>query len=116
MFFYARGPSGFNINIDKVKWHQNLYFNESIYWLLIPNDNSLRGQRINTANLVNDGPFEADYGMVFNHYEIDNINPQESGLLWGNKMISNGASIVESIEILFQCCKLELMDLLNDRK
>ncbi|MBK54070.1 MAG: hypothetical protein CMG58_05645 [Candidatus Marinimicrobia bacterium] len=101
LFFYARGPSGFNINTDKVKWHQNLYFNKSIYWLLIPNDNSLRGQRINTANLINDGPFEVDYGVVFNHYEIDNINPQESGLLWGNKMISNGASIVESIEILF---------------
>ena len=101
LFFYARGPSGFNINTDKVKWHQNLYFNESVYWLFIPNDNSLRGQRINTASLVNNGPFEADYGMVFNHYEIDKINPQESGLLWGNKVISSGASIVESIEILY---------------
>jgi hypothetical protein len=101
LFFYAQGPSGFNINTNKVEWHQNLYFNESIYWLLIPNDNSLRGLRINTASLVNNGPFEIDYGMVFNHYEIDNINPQESGLLWGDKMISSGASIVESIEILY---------------
>ena len=101
LFFYARGPSGFDMNNGKVKWHQNLYFNESVFWLLIPNDNTLRGQRITTGNVVNNGPFEVDYGIVYNHYEIDNINPQESGLLWGNKIISNGASIVESIEILY---------------
>ena len=100
LFFYCRGPSGFNVNTDKVKWHQNLYFNESVYWLLIPSDNTQRGQRIKTGNIINNGPFEADYGLVFDHYEIDKINPQESGLLWGNKMISYEASIIESFEIL----------------
>ena len=66
LFFYARGPSGFDMNNGKVKWHQNLYFNESVFWLLIPNDNTLRGQRITTGNVVNNGPFEVDYGIVYN--------------------------------------------------
>ena len=100
LFFYVRGPSGFNIVLDKIKWHQNLYFNKSIYWILIPNNNTLRGQRIDTGNLINSGPFEVDYGLVFNHYEIDKINPEESGLSWGNKVLSNGASIIENVQIL----------------
>jgi len=102
LVFYGRGPSGFNIDIEKAKWHQNLYFNESVYWLFIPNDNTLRGQRISTANLINTNSLETDNALFFNHYEIDNINPQESGLLWGNKLISSGASIFDSIEILSQ--------------
>ena len=33
LFFYAQGPSGFDQNMAKVEWHQNLYFNSSAYWL-----------------------------------------------------------------------------------
>lgn len=100
LFFYARGPSGFNVILNKIKWHENLYFNKSMYWILIPSDNTLRGRRINTGELIDNGPFEVDYGLVFNHYEVDKINPEESGLSWGNKIISNGASIIETIQIL----------------
>ena len=100
LLFYGRGPSGFNLNADEVKWHQNLYFNESMYWLFIPKNISVRGQRINTANLINTSSAEIDYARVFIHSEIDIINPQESGLLWGNKSISSGASIFDTIEVV----------------
>ncbi|MBT6018082.1 hypothetical protein HOG81_02605, partial [bacterium] len=39
IIFYAQGPSGFDINQNLAKWSQNLYFNNSKYWLFIPDDN-----------------------------------------------------------------------------
>ncbi len=99
IFFYGKGPSGYDVNLNKVEWHQNLYFNESLYWLLIPNDSSLRGKRVKTGNIVNDGPLEANFGLTYNHYEIDNINPQESGLAWGDQSIKSSASLVQSIDL-----------------
>ena len=99
LFFYARGPSGFNIENNNVKWHQNLYFTKSEYWLLIPNDSSIRGKRIATDNIIEDGPLQLGFGLTYRHYEIDKINPQESGLAWGNQIISTGASYIEEIEL-----------------
>ncbi|MED5433372.1 MAG: C25 family cysteine peptidase [Candidatus Neomarinimicrobiota bacterium] len=99
LFFYAKGPSGYDVNLNKVEWHQNLYFNESLYWLLIPHDSSLRGKRVKTGNIVNDGPLEANFGLTYYHYEIDNINPQESGLAWGDQSIKPSASIVQSVDL-----------------
>ena len=100
LFFYARGPSGFNIENNNVKWHQNLYFTKSEYWLLIPNDSSIRGYRIASDNIIEDGPLQLGFGLTYRHYEIDKINPQESGLAWGNQIISTGASFyIEEIEL-----------------
>ena len=30
IFFYGKGPSGYDIQLNNVEWHQNLYFNEFI--------------------------------------------------------------------------------------
>ena len=50
IIFYGQGPSGFDYDGNEVKWSQNLYFNSSKYWILIPSDNSLRGKRIPFAS------------------------------------------------------------------
>ena len=97
IFFYAKGPSGFDVQINNVKWHQNLYFTKSEYWLLIPDDSSIRGKRVTTNDIVEDGPLESNFGLAFKHNEIDKTNPQESGLAWGNQIISYGATHTEEI-------------------
>ena len=99
IFFYGKGPSGYDIKLNSVEWHQNLYFNESKYWLIIPSDPSLRGKRVNTGNIVNDGPLEADFGLAFKHHEIDIINPQESGLAWGSQSIKYSASLIQEVNL-----------------
>ena len=48
--FYANGPSGYDIEGKNLNWNQNLYFNKSTYWLLIPDDPLLRGKRMKTVN------------------------------------------------------------------
>ena len=63
ILFYGRGPSGFNEKNDEILWQQNLYFNESVYWLLIPSNNSLRGSRVETSNLVAESPEKITYGI-----------------------------------------------------
>ena len=100
LFFYAQGPSGFDQNMAKVEWHQNLYFNSSAYWLLIPDDSALRGKRIETGNIVPDGPLSVNYGVSYLHFETDKINPQASGLAWGNTSIREGVSITQTVDLI----------------
>jgi len=97
IIFYGRGGRGFDHNVDKVEWHQNLYFTESVYWLLIPDDTGLRGKRIDTGNIVTDGPLSVDYGLTYLHYETDSVNPHESGLAWGNTTIRQGGSFSQTV-------------------
>ncbi len=99
LFFYAQGPSGFEQNVAEVSWHQNLYFNQSVYWLLIPDDNTLRGKRIETGNIVEDGPLSVDYGLSYLHFESDKINPHESGLAWGTTEMRQGAPYTQPVEL-----------------
>ncbi|MEA1881532.1 MAG: C25 family cysteine peptidase, partial [Candidatus Marinimicrobia bacterium] len=100
LYFYARGPSGFEQAIDKVNWHQNLYFTESAYWLLIPSNTSLRGKRVETGIIVPDGPLNVDYGVSYLHYETDLVNPHKSGLAWGNSAIRQGGSFSQVVELV----------------
>ena len=99
LYFYGKGPSGFEIIKKDVLWNQNLYFTESIYWLLIPNDSSLRGKRIQTANKLPSNDIILNYGLSHIHKEIDLINPNESGLAWAEKTIPRGNSVVNEIEL-----------------
>ena len=96
LYFYGRGASGFDQDIDKIHWHQNLYFTESTYWLLIPSNTSLRGKRVETGNIVSDGPLDVAYGVSYLHFETDLVNPQESGLAWGNTLIRQGGSFSQT--------------------
>ena len=99
IIFYGRGPSGFNQKNEGILWHQNLYFTKTVYWLLIPANNSLRGSRIETANLVSESPEKINYGLSYIHSEEDLINPNESGLSWGNNTIINGNSYSFKVNI-----------------
>ena len=99
IIFYGRGPNGFqNIN-QKIEWHQNLYFVESTYWILIPSNSSLRGKRVETANLNPEAPEKINYGQFYQHFETDLINPHSSGLSWGEKSIQQGASYSIELEL-----------------
>ena len=80
IIFYGQGPSGFDYYGSDVKWSQNLYFNSSKYWIFIPSDNSLRGQRIPFASDPSQIDISLDYGISYYHSEIDLINPDLSGL------------------------------------
>jgi len=100
IYFYGQGPAGFDQDINQVSWHQNLYFTESIYWLLIPDDTTLRGKRIETANTVPDGPLSVDYGFSHLHFETDVINPHESGLAWGNSPIRQNGSFSQDVVLV----------------
>ena len=99
IIFYGRGPNGFqNIN-QKIEWHQNLYFVESTYWILIPSNSSLRGKRVETSNLNPEAPEKINFGQFYQHFETDLINPYSSGLSWGEKTIQQGASYSIELEL-----------------
>ena len=100
LYFYGQGPSGFNFNNNNMVWHQNLYFTESNYWLLIPSDNTLRGKRIKTANKVQTGTKIFDFGLSYIHLETDLENPQNSGLGWGNTVIQQGSSFLQKVNLI----------------
>ncbi len=100
IYFYGQGPSGFDQNADQVRWHQNLYFTKSMYWLLIPEDSSVRGKRIETAKTVQDGPLSVDYGFAHLHFESDLNNPHKSGLAWGNTVIKQGGSFGQEVDLV----------------
>ena len=99
IIFYGKGPNGFQKINQKIEWHQNLYFIESTYWILIPSNSSLRGKRIETANLNPEAPEKINYGQFYQHFETDLINPHSSGLSWGEKTIQQGASYSIELEL-----------------
>ena len=99
IYFYVQGPSGYDLELNKMNWHQNLYFTESNHWLLIPNDNKLRGKRIETANIIPESSQKLDYGVSYLHFEIDKENPQKSGLGWGETIIKPGGSLSRTINL-----------------
>ena len=99
IYFYGQGPSGFNFNNNNMTWHQNLYFTESNYWLLIPSDNTLRGKRIQTTNKAQEGTKIFDYGLSYIHLETDQKNPQNSGLGWGNTIIQQASLFSQKVNL-----------------
>nr|AIF20818.1 hypothetical protein [uncultured marine group II/III euryarchaeote KM3_94_C01] len=92
ILFYGRGASGFDLDIDDVKHHQNIYFTENIYWLLIPDDSSLRGKRVTAADIPSSTSLTLDYATSFVHIENDITNPFGSGLAWTGTSFGRGAS------------------------
>ena len=92
IIFYGQGPSGFDFDGNEVEWSQNLYFNSSKYWILIPSDNSLRGKRIQFASSPSQIDISLDYGISYHHSEVDLINPDLSGLKWYGAQVQNGST------------------------
>ena len=96
IIFYGRGHSGFDINGDIVEWKQNLYFNSNKCWILLPDDHSLRGKRIQPSIEPEEISLTLDYGLSYYHYELDLVNPELSGLNWFGAQIASGSSQVIS--------------------
>lgn len=92
ILFYGRGASGFDLDINNVEHHQNIYFTENTYWLLIPNDSSLRGKRVTAADIPSSTSLTLDYATAYVHIENDIINPFGSGLAWTGTSFGRGAS------------------------
>jgi len=98
IIFYAQGPSGFDINQNLAKWSQNLYFNNSKYWLFIPDDNSISGKRVPVSNEPDLIELTLDYGISYIQKEIDLVNPELSGLKWYGQMVKNGSTQIISTD------------------
>ena len=92
IIFYGRGANGFDIINENVQFHQSLFYTENTYWLLIPDDNNLRGLRIEIRESNINPTDTTDYGVVYHHQEVDIINPYETGTYWVGPQIVNGSS------------------------
>ncbi|MEE8335838.1 MAG: hypothetical protein V3S48_05330, partial [Candidatus Neomarinimicrobiota bacterium] len=100
IWFWAQGASGFDQKNGEISWHQNLYFNNNTYWLLLPHDPGQKGQRINIAENNISTVLNFDYGLEYVHFEEDNINPYNSGLGWGNTKISTAAGFSHPVDLV----------------
>ena len=92
IIFYGRGHSGFDVNGDNVNWNQNLYFKSNMCWILLPDDSSIRGKRMEPLTTPNEINLTLDYGISYYHYEYDLINLELSGLNWYGSPINSGSS------------------------
>ena len=99
IIFYGKGASGFDLDGTNVTYNQNLYFENNIYWLLIPDDNNLRGKRITEYQNTANPSIKLDYGILYQHIETDFINPFESGLGWVEQSISTNNFIEKTVNI-----------------
>ena len=94
LIFYGQGTSGFDINEGIVQWNQNLYFNSNKCWILLPDDNSLRGKRIAEAEIPQEIQIPFDYGLSYYHHEIDIVNLEQSGLNWLGSPLPSGNTLI----------------------
>ena len=92
IIFYGRGHSGFDINGEDVDWNQNLYQNSNKCWILLPDDNSIIGKRMEQSTKPEEISLTLDYGISHYHYENDLINLESSGLNWYGSSIASGSS------------------------
>jgi len=92
LLFYGRGAAGFDNKGTTVEFHQNLYFTKNVYWLLIPDDETLRGKRVSPERESVPNPTTLAYGIAYEHVETDLINPYKSGLIWVDSPIGRGAT------------------------
>ena len=92
IIFYGRGSSGIDHKGLDISHHQNLYFTENTYWLLIPDDNTLQGKRVVSIESVMNTGVTMDYGISPFYVESDLINPFAGGLAWAGATIMNGSS------------------------
>ena len=92
IILYGRAHSGFDVNGDNIDWNQNLYYNFNTCWILLPDDNSIRGKRIEQSTPPDQVALTLDYGNSYHHYENDLVNPDLSGLNWYGSSIVPGSS------------------------
>ena len=92
IIFYGRGHSGFDINGENVDWNQNLYQNSNKCWILLPDDNSIIGKRMEQSIKPEEVSLTLDYGTSHYHYENDLVNLEASGLNWYGSSIASGSS------------------------
>lgn len=92
IFFYGKGASGYDVMSGSVVFNQNLYFTHNTYYLLIPNDTSLRGNRITDGTIPDEITLSIDYGLNYIHQEIDLVNPAQSGLGWASSPIPHNGT------------------------
>lgn len=90
--FYGRGVNGFNHDGETISHHQNIYFTDNHYWLLIPDENSVRGKRIETISSPTSTSLSLDYAISYIHIENDVINPFLGGLSWTGHGFGRGSS------------------------
>lgn len=98
IIFYGRGASGFDLNGTNVRFNQNLYFENNIYWLLIPDDDTLRGKRVAEFQNTDTPTINLDYGIQYQHIETDLVNQFQSGLGWVEQSISTNNFIAKIID------------------
>ena len=98
IIFYGRGSSGFDFDQNNIIWNQNLYFNKNYCWLLIPDNNEIRGKRVIEEPQPESGVL-IDYGLVSNHIELDLTNLSASGIEWLDSPISPGTAKPIILEI-----------------
>ncbi len=99
LIFYGQGSSGFNQQGTNLSFNQNLYFNNNIYWLLVPEDSNLRGKRITKKQSTENPTLNFNYGIRYQQIEIDLLIPFESGLGWVELPINPNSSIEKSFEV-----------------
>jgi hypothetical protein len=92
MLFYGRGASGYDQFGSETRYHQNHYFSQNVYWLLIPSDATLRGKRVGQESGTVEESLQLNYGISHLHYEVDAVNPAKSGLGWVGASIDFGTS------------------------
>lgn len=92
ILFYGRGASGFDLDVDEINFHQNIYFSENTYWLLIPDDPSFRGKRVSALDSPTSTSLTLDYGISYLRIENDVINPFGSGIAWTGTSFGRGAT------------------------
>ncbi len=90
--FYGRGVNGFNHDGETISHHQNIYFTENHYWLLIPNDRDLRGKRIENISSPISTSLSLGYATSYIHIENDVVNPFLGGLSWTGTGFGRGSS------------------------
>ncbi len=94
VLFYARGTKNwfFDSVANKYVYRSNYYSEENIYWLTF-NDGT-EGKRIQTvASPAGSGSVQNNFLHRY-HYEKDEENVYQSGLMWVHKPLSNGQSEV----------------------
>jgi hypothetical protein len=99
IIFYGRGPSGFDLEGTNVTFNKNLYFENNIYWLLIPDDNSVRGKRVTEHQSTASPIISLDYGLHYQHIETDLVNPFQSGLGWVEQSISTNNFLEKTLNV-----------------
>ncbi|MEE8341548.1 MAG: type IX secretion system sortase PorU [Candidatus Neomarinimicrobiota bacterium] len=99
IIFYGLGSSGYDLNGTNVIFNKNLYFNNNIFWLLIPDDDNIRGNRVFEFQSTEIPVINLDYGIQFQHIENDIIIPLESGLGWVEQSISTNNFLEKTLYV-----------------